>query len=88
MLFFLWVGRISSYFLLLLFGIAFFKFPTLPMKVCSQGYCDKMGNIVTKSVYDSCILWERVALTTLIILVISLIIAWFLDINENLKRKI
>ena len=32
--------------------IGFYKFPTAPMKLCGQGYCDKMGNAITENTYN------------------------------------
>lgn len=49
---FKWFTTFIAYFLGLLLVIGFYKFPTAPMKLCGQGYCDKMGNAITENTYN------------------------------------
>ena len=69
-----WLGLISIYSVILLLAIGFVKFPRAPMKLCSQGYCDKMGNVITVNVYNLYVLWESAFLFLIIVFVISSII--------------
>jgi hypothetical protein len=53
-----WFVVSMVYFVGILLVIGFFKFPTAPMKLCSQGYCDKMGNVITENTYNLFLYWQ------------------------------
>ena len=55
---FKWFMTCIVYFLVLLLVIGFYKFPTAPMKLCGQGYCDKMGNAITENTYNLFFYWQ------------------------------
>lgn len=85
-LFCAWVARIASYIAIILLVGGSIKLPTLPIKLCNQGYCDKMGNVVTRDIYNLYVIWEKFFFISVATLFISLIILMLIQTFDKRGR--